>query len=116
MTLGKLELNAREVTDPSDGRAVMITPPLGGDFWLARVRVSQRQAVVCFPKFMTIGIGFRREQDWNTNLPYTCEAAEIFAHIRHNKGRRASDEDCLTAIRKLQDFAAGLMATRKATT
>ena len=43
-------------------------------------------------------------EDWNTNLPYTCEAEKIYRHIAHNKGDRSiSKADCLTAIRLIQD-------------
>ena|ERR1051325_2782975 len=81
-----------------------ITPPLDQDYWVMRVPVSAQQAIVCFPKFFTIGIGFQREEDWNTNLPYTCPAEEIFQHIAHNKGDDAiPDEQCVNAIRLLQE-------------
>jgi len=109
-----LELNSREVTDPSDGCSLMVTPPISEEFWLARVRVGKDgQALVCFPKFNTVGIGFAREEDWNTNLPYTCPAEEILAHIEHNKGEEIPDPECLVAIRQLQGFAAGFIETRR---
>jgi len=78
---------------------VMITPPINDDYWAWRVKLSDAQAIVGFPKFMTIGIGFAQEEDWNTNLPYTCETEEIFRHIAHNKGDDSiSDDACRTAI------------------
>jgi hypothetical protein len=81
----------------------MMTPPIDEDYWLYRVRLSENQAIVGFPKFMTIGIGFADEEDWNTNLPWTCEAAEIFDHIDHNKGDDSiADEDCVAAIKMIQ--------------
>lgn len=83
---------------------VSITPPIDEDYWLFRVALTEKQAVVGFPKFGTIGIGFAQEEDWNTNLPYTCDAGQIFEHIKHNKGDESiPDEDCLTAIRMIQD-------------
>lgn len=83
--------------------AIAITPPLDEDFWSYRVKVSDRQAVVGFPKFFTIGIGFAEEEDWNTNFPYTCDADEIFEHIKHNKGDESiADEDVREAIRLIQ--------------
>lgn len=89
------------VGDLGDG--ILVTPPIDGDYWLMRVPLSDKQAVVCFPKFLTIGIGFQQEDDWNTNLPWTCGAEKIFDHIRHNKGDESiSDEDCLSAIKMLQ--------------
>lgn len=68
-----------------------------------RVKVSENQAVVCFPKFNTYGIGFQCEKDWNTNLPYTCDAYEIYDHIAHNKGDDSiPDEQCVLATQALQ--------------
>ncbi len=81
-----------------------ITPPIDEDYWQYRVRLSDAQAIVGFPKFFSIGIGFAVEEDWNTNLPYTCGTEEIYEHIEHNKGDDAiSREDCLAAIRMVQD-------------
>jgi len=81
-----------------------LTPPLGEDYWAYRVRLSERQAVVGFPKFSTIGIGFAvEEEDWNTNLPYTCDTDQIFRHILDNKGDASiADEDVRTAIAMVQ--------------
>lgn len=89
------------------GGILMITPPIDEEFWRYRVAVSDRQAVVGFPKFMTIGIGFQVEDaDWNTNLPYTSNAEMIFQHIKHNKGDDTIPDDlCLEAIRMIQAAA-----------
>lgn len=88
------------------GIAFMLTPPIGEDYWLFRVPLSDEQAIVGFHKFGTIGIGFQREDDWNTNLPYSCDAAEIFDHISHNKGDDSiSDESCIEAIKLVQEAA-----------
>ena len=85
---------------------VMMTPPIGEDFWLFRVKVSEKQAILGFPKFTTIGIGFAIEDDWNTNLPYSCGTEEIYDHIQHNKGdTKISDETCLKAIKMVKDAA-----------
>ena len=86
---------------------IMLTPSLGEDYWAYRVMLSDRQAILGFPKFFTVGIGFAvEEEDWNTNLPYTCGADEILQHIRHNKGDESiSDDDCLAAIRLIQGAA-----------
>lgn len=85
---------------------VMLAPSLGEDYWSYRVLLSERQAIVGFPKFGTIGIGFAVEDDWNTNLPYRCAAEDILQHILHNKGDESiSDEDCLAAIRLIQGAA-----------
>ena len=93
-----------------NGGIVMITPPLDEDYWLFRVRVSEKQAIVGFPKFLTIGIGFAVEEDWNTNLPYRCGTEEIFNHISHNKGDDSiPDERCVKAIEMIQEVAAEWM-------
>lgn len=89
------------------GTVVMMTPSISEDYWAYRVQLSERQAVVGFPKYWTVGIGFALEEDWNTNLPFTCDAPRIFEHIAHNKGDDAiSDDDVLAAIRLIQDAVA----------
>lgn len=83
---------------------VMLAPVTDEDYWAYRVRLTNRQAVIGFPKFTTIGIGFAVEDDWNTNLPYTLPAERIFNHISHNKGDDTiRDEDCIEAIRMIQE-------------
>ena len=82
---------------------VMFTPPIDKDYWLLRVPLTEAQAIVAFPKFGTIGVGFQVEKDWNTNLPYTCEAEKIFNHIEHNRGDDTiSRESCIEAIKLIQ--------------
>lgn len=99
----------RDETPVLDGLAggskLLLTPKIGPDYWRYRVMVSDRQAVIGFPKFMTIGIGFAVEgADWNTNLPYACGADAIYRHIEANKGDDAiSEETCVAAIRLIQD-------------
>jgi hypothetical protein len=86
---------------------LMLTPPIDEDYWLFRVRLSEQQAIVGFPKFTTIGIGFAVEDDWNTNLPYTCSTSRIYNHIKHNKGDKSiSWRDCQKAICMVQGAAA----------
>lgn len=83
---------------------VLITPPLDENYWALRVRVSKDQAIVAFPKFSTVGIGFQRETDWNTNLPYNCDTYAIYKHIRHNKGdTQIRKKTCMDAIKMLQE-------------
>lgn len=77
----------KEVALPSGGTAIF-TPEIDEDYWTFRVVVSQDpfQAVVGFPKFGTIGVGFAVEDDdWNTNLPYTVETDKIVDHIWRNR-------------------------------
>lgn len=91
-------------TGKPGGGLVLMTPAIDDTYWLWRVRLSEKQAVVAFPKFLTIGIGFQVEEDWNTNLPYMIDAEAIFEHIKDNKGDTTiSDEDCIAAIRLLQE-------------
>lgn len=90
-----------------------LTPALGEDYWTFRVKLSSAQAIVGFPKFGTIGIGFAVEDaDWNTNLPYTCGAQQIYAHIKNNRGDdQISDAACLEAIAMVQAAAKALKAS-----
>lgn len=115
----QLEVNqtAEEVQRKADssnfgaGR-VMVTPPIDEDYWLMRVRVSDRQSIIGFPKFGTIGIGFAIEEDWNTNLPYQCDAQEIYRHIQHNKGDpKIPKARCIEAIAMIQSEAHRLRGT-----
>lgn len=107
-----IEYNSREVKDPGNMGNVLVTPPIGEDYWTMRVPLSAKQAIVCFPKFGTVGIGFQNEEDWNTNLPYTSPAETIFEHIAHNKGDDAIlDSDCIAAIKMLQMAVANQRAT-----
>lgn len=87
------------------GGGLSITPPIDETYWLYRVPLTDRQALVAFPKFGLVGIGFAVEDDdWNTNLPSTCDAVEIYEHIECNKGDDSiSRENCIAAIRMLQD-------------
>ena len=110
----KLEIN-RTVTDRTlvVGRA-MVTPMVSEDYWLFRVQLRGEQAILGFPKFGTIGIGFAQEEDWNSNLPYTSDAEAIHDHIARNKGDDAiSREDVLAAIRLVQAAAAEYMKERR---
>lgn len=101
-----LESRTQPNQTPTYG-GLMLTPPIGEDYWEYRVRVADGQAIVGFPKFFTVGIGFAVEEDWNTNLPYTCTAEEIYEHIEHNRGDESiTREDCLAAIRMIQQAVA----------
>ena len=97
-------IKAKDTFKCPNGSILSVTPPLDENYWIMRVPLSKKQAIVCFPKFFTIGIGFQvEENDWNTNLPYTKKAKYIFNHIKCNKGDNLiSDEDCIEAIKILQ--------------
>lgn len=79
------------IVDPvTHAPVAMVTPPINEDYWLLRVPLTVKQAIVGFPKFGTIGIGYQVEaKDWNTNLPWSSNSGDIAHHIRRNKGSRA---------------------------
>ena len=81
-----------------------MTPPLDENFWLLRIRLSPKQAVVAFSKFGTFGIGFQHEvKEWNCNCVFSLPAERIYDGIKCNKGdRRIPDAVCIRAIKKLQ--------------
>lgn len=86
---------------------ISFTPPIDADYWEYRVIVGERQAVVGFPKFSTIGIGFAFEEDWNTNLPWASTTESIWKHISHNKGDESiPDAWCIQAIEMIQSAVA----------
>jgi len=91
------------------GNAVVLVTPLDldKDYWQFRVKLGNKgQAIVGFPKFGVIGIGFAMETDWNTNLPSNCDTDEIFNHIAHNKGdNNILDSDVKIAIGMVQKAA-----------
>lgn len=103
----KIEANSRCLVEQDfkiRNSLIMVTPKIDEDWWLFRVPLSENQAIVAFPKFGTIGIGFQVEKaDWNTNLPWSCKEDEIYDHIKHNKGDDSINWlDCIKAIRMLQ--------------
>jgi hypothetical protein len=102
-----LTLERREQPDKTGvlmGGAVMMTPPVDENYWAYRVKLGETgQAVVGFPKMSTIGIGFAREDDWNTNLPYTSDARDIALHIMHNKrDKNIAAYEVVEAIKLIQ--------------
>lgn len=85
---------------------IAITPPIENpEYWMFRVKVSSDQAIVAFPKFFTMGIGFQVENDnYNTNLPYKCGLDVIWDHIRCNKGNSSiPDSRCIEALKMVID-------------
>ncbi len=102
-----LERRGQVDKTPVVGNA-LITPPINEDYWAYRVRLSDKQAIVGFPKFGTVGIGFAVEdEDWNANLPYSSDAEEIARHIADNKGDESiTDALVIAAIRLVQAAAA----------
>lgn len=88
----------------TNGGLIMFTPDISEDYWLMRVVLYKDQAIIAFPKFNLIGIGFAQESDWNTNLPYQVPAERLYKHIRRNKKYRAiTKQTCLEAIKLLQE-------------
>ncbi len=85
------------------GGAIAMSPPTGEDYWSYRVRLTEAQAVLGFPKYSTIGIGFAVEDDWNTNLSYSSPTDLILNHILDNKGDDTIDDaDVREAILMIQ--------------
>ena len=114
-----LEVNAEFVEDGFDvaeGKlapaglmvpGIIATPNLNPDFWQYRVKFENGQAILGFPKFHTIGIGFALEQEWNINLPYDVPSEHILSHIIENKGDKdIKESDCLAAIKMVKRAAA----------
>lgn len=98
----KLERSNKYFEDESN-KQVLITPAIGEDYWKYRAHICDDQYILGFPKFCTIGIGFSKEEDWNTNLPYTTPAEEIWIHIKHNrKYIAATHKKCIKAIEMIQ--------------
>jgi len=92
----------------------MVTPPLNEDYWQFRVKVNDEQAIVGFPKFSTIGIGFALEDDWNTNLPYDTHTKSIWEWIKHNKHYASiPDKRCIEAIKMVQQAATEFFQAEK---
>jgi len=82
----------------------MMTPPINKDYWYFKVELFNDQSVVAFPKFGTMGVGFRYEDDdWNTNLPFIIDAKRIADHIWCNrKYEEIKKEDVIEAIKLIQ--------------
>ena len=86
------------------GGRILATPDIDEDFWLLRVVLTDRQAIVAFPKFGMLGAGFQVEAgSWNTNLPWSTDAEELYKHILVNKGDpKLRKVKCIQAIELLQ--------------
>ena len=105
----KIEINEQfaaknNIFDLGDGVSIVIAPlELNESYWLYRVKLFKDQAIIAFPKFSTVAIGFAQETDWNTNLPYKCSTEVIYSHIKQNKKyNEITDDECLTAIKLIQ--------------
>ncbi len=94
---------------------IMGTPPIDEDYWVFRIKLSKYQSIVAFPKFMTMGIGFALESNWNTNKPYNLDAENIYEWIKVNKGYKSiKKETCIEAINILKRACAYYMVHEKA--
>lgn len=112
----ELEINKDYLSDTNrEGLGYLplaiVTPDVGeDDYWIFRVKLSEKQSIIGFPKFATIGIGFKEEEDWNRNLPFRKTTKEIFDWIKKNKGDDSiSDKDCILAIKMIQDASAKMI-------
>ena len=85
------------------GVLIMFTPAISEDYWIMRIKLYRNQALIAFPKFGLIGVGFAKESDWNTNLPYQTPAERLYDHIAVNKKYdQITKAHCLKAIKMLQ--------------
>jgi hypothetical protein len=104
----KVEINSSQVKENpilvNDNACIFITPAINEDYWALRCKVSNKQAIVVFPKFGTFGCGFSKEKNWNTNLPIACQEEEIWNHIKHNRAG-ANIEICKKALHLLREAA-----------
>jgi hypothetical protein len=106
----KLTVEYKKGFEPSkdcirlSGGVIMFTPAINQDYYIMRVVLYKDQALVAFPKFGLIGVGFAIEEgSWNTNLPYDVEAERLYKHIRCNKKYRAiTKQTCLEGLKLLQ--------------
>jgi hypothetical protein len=106
-----MELKLERKTQRDDtlqAGGLALSPRLGENYWVYRVRVGGGQAILGFPKFRTIAVGFAIEDyDHNTNLPFRCSTAVIWEHIRHNRGpATATVEEMKAAIELICEAAA----------
>jgi hypothetical protein len=100
----KNQANLTPTVNTKHGGTIMMTPPIDESYWQYRVVLSKKQAIIGFPKYTTVGIGFQVEEDWNTNLPFSCSAEKIYNHIKHNKGDgKILKSKCITAINMIKD-------------
>ena len=84
---------------------IMFTPAINKEYYIMRVVLYKDQALVAFPKFGLIGVGFAIEEgSWNTNLPYQVEAERLYKHIRRKALMISHDHVCLQGIYILQAF------------
>ena len=74
---------------------IMVCPPTSADYWMFRVKLHKDQAVLGFPKYGLIGVGFAIEKDWNTNLPTNSGVSSIVNHIKHNRKYKAITDDMI---------------------
>jgi hypothetical protein len=107
----KLVVEYKEGFQPSNdtiktnGGIIMFTPSINSEYYIMRVVLYKDQALVAFPKFGLIGVGFAIEEgSWNTNLPYEVPAERLYKHIRCNKKYRAiTKQTCLEGLKLLQE-------------
>jgi hypothetical protein len=91
-----------------DTAFAMVTPPINEDYWEYRVQLGEGQAILGFPKFNTIGVGFAlEEKSWNSNLPFRFSTEDIWEHIKRNRGKTtAKPQEIKKAIEMVCEAAA----------
>lgn len=79
----------------------------GKKLYMFKIQMYQDQYLLAFPKFGKLAIGFSQEKVFNLNLPYDCDAEQIFERISPNKRyKNITNEQCLKAIKLLQRHCA----------
>jgi len=83
--------------------AIVMCSPGDQENYVFKVHVSEKQAIVAFSKFGSLGVAFLVEdEDGNRNLPSSSTPEKIYDWIYCNKGDDSiTDETCLKAIKKI---------------
>ncbi len=104
-----LEVNEKFKQDNCDfvtpnGGIISVTTNISEDYWVFRVKLYKDQAILTFPKFFQMGVGFAQEKKWNKNSPSSFTAERIYKHIKANKKYRAITEaQCIEAINLIKE-------------
>ena len=95
MTKFKIFINQELLEDPNP---YMKTEPL------FEINLGKNSIVGTMAFGVTVGIGFKKEIDGNTNLSYTNSVEKIYNHIKVNK-KGVSEKACLEAISLAKQLA-----------
>lgn len=85
MVVRRTDVADQTMINVGGGMSVGVGRAGSDDYWAYRVQLTDQQALIGFPKFGTIGVGFLVEEDWNSNLPYASRVSMVADHIGHNR-------------------------------